>query len=442
MSEVNFDGLVGPTHNYAGLAYGNTASIANAGLNSNPKSAAKQGLEKMRLLMELGVPQAVLPPPARPNFQLLNTLGFSGTPIAMLQAAHKVNPELLAAVYSASGMWVANAATISPSCDTANHKVHITPANLGFNLHRAQECAFNYKLLSQIFKDSHYFTIHPSIPANRDLGDEGAANHSVLCSDYNTPGLELFVYGRYGLDEPQAMRRKFAARQSRLASMANAFLHQLDQERTIFLQQSEAAIDAGVFHNDVVFVANKNVLLMHEQAFKDWKPTQDRIHKFFHGDCHIIVIPEKLFSLEQAVRTYLFNSQLVSVNNQMHLIAPYECKENSAASEIISMLIAEDNPISAVNFVECRQSMLNGGGPACLRLRVILTDAERAACKQNLFLTKELYARLTTWVDKHYRDNLEPNDLLDPQLFVEVQTALDELTKILNLGSLYNFQLP
>ena len=25
--EVNFDGLVGPTHNYAGLSYGNVASL-------------------------------------------------------------------------------------------------------------------------------------------------------------------------------------------------------------------------------------------------------------------------------------------------------------------------------------------------------------------------------------------------------------------------------
>ncbi|MDX2347040.1 MAG: N-succinylarginine dihydrolase, partial [Legionella sp.] len=28
--ELNLDGLVGPTHHYAGLAYGNTASLAHA----------------------------------------------------------------------------------------------------------------------------------------------------------------------------------------------------------------------------------------------------------------------------------------------------------------------------------------------------------------------------------------------------------------------------
>ena len=149
--EVNFDGLVGPTHNYAGLSYGNEASIANAQQISSPKQAAKQGLHKMRALMDLGIPQAVVPPQQRPNFDLLRECGFVGNEITMLQQAYRYQPELLAACYSASSMWTANMATVSPSCDTKDHKLHITPANLLYNLHRAQEAPFNTKFLQHIF---------------------------------------------------------------------------------------------------------------------------------------------------------------------------------------------------------------------------------------------------------------------------------------------------
>lgn len=440
MSEVNFDGLVGPTHNYAGLAYGNTASTANAKVISNPKLAAQQGLDKMRLLMELGVPQAVFPPPARPNLHLLHTLGFSGTSNKMIQAAYKTNPDLLAAVFSASAMWVANAATISPSCDTADNKVNITPANLAFNLHRAQECEFNHKLLQKIFHDPKYFVVHDPIPADRDLSDEGAANHSVLCEKYNRKGLELFVYGRLGLDEAESIKHKFVARQTKLASTAVAMNHKLDLTHTIFLQQSPEAIDAGVFHNDVVFVANKNVMLYHEQAFTQWDTAKEQIKNLFADKCYFIPISKDDLSLEQAVATYLFNSQIVSVDEDMILIAPYECKESVQVRAIISKILAGDNPIKNVIYVECKQSMQNGGGPACLRLRAILTPEQQAACWQNIFLTPELYKTLHNWIEKHYRDRLSPQDLLDPQLLIEVQSALEELTQILALGNLYNFQ--
>ena len=48
--EFNFDGLVGPSHNYAGLSFGNVASFSNVKSASNPKQAALQGLAKMRAL--------------------------------------------------------------------------------------------------------------------------------------------------------------------------------------------------------------------------------------------------------------------------------------------------------------------------------------------------------------------------------------------------------
>lgn len=440
MREFNFDGLVGPTHNYAGLSYGNIASLANAGSVANPRLAAKQGLQKMRLLMDLGVPQALLPPHQRPNLSLLRTLGFSGKPIQMLQQANKVNPALLAAVYSAASMWTANMATVSPSSDTQDGKVHFTPANLTYNLHRAQEAKFSYKLLQTIFNDPKHFVIHTPLPPFRDLSDEGAANHSRLCVEYGKPGLEMFVYGRDGLDEKKVTDQKYPARQTKLASVAVMQKHSIITDSTIVLKQSQQAIDAGAFHNDVVFVANKNVMLYHALAFEEWQNIQGDIANFFTDGCYFIEVSPEELSLSTAIETYLFNSQLVSIDDDMVLIAPMECKESDATVQVINSILAADNPIKKVVYVQCRQSMRNGGGPACLRMRVVLSREEQAGCLQSIFMTPDLYNKLDKWIDKHYRESLSPKDLLDPLLYTEVQTALDELTQLLALGSIYPFQ--
>jgi succinylarginine dihydrolase len=85
--------------------------------------------------------------------------------------------------------------------------------------------------------------------------------------------------------------------------------------------------------------------------------------------------------------------------------------------------------------------MNNGGGPACLRLRIVLTEAELAAAAPGVFMTDALYVTLVEWVKRHYRDRLAPDDLADPELHSESRAAGDELTKILGLGSLSPFEL-
>jgi succinylarginine dihydrolase len=424
--EVNFDGIVGPTHNYAGLSFGNVASMRHKLTVSNPKKAALEGLAKMQFLADLGIKQAVLPPHARPDLGLLRRLGFSGNDFAIIQKAHKADPALLAAAYSASSMWAANAATVSPSADCADGRVHFTPANLISNLHRSIETPVTTRILRAIFADDSRFVVHDPLPATPQLGDEGAANHTRLFGAPDQPGLEIFAFGRSAFDPSLAQPSKFPARQTLEASMAIARLHQLDPARIVFIQQNPAAIDAGAFHNDVVAVGHRNVLLYHERAY---------VNLDLPGDWQLIQVPENRVSLKEAISTYLFNGQLVTLpEGLLSLIAPVECRESQTVHGFIQELLSRaDTPIRSVHFVDVRQSMANGGGPACLRLRVVLTDEELARVSPGVIWSDSLRSRLNDWIDKHYRDQLAPDDLRDPKLLDESRRALDELAGILML---------
>lgn len=443
--EANFDGLVGPTHNYAGLAMGNVASAKNADQPSDPRTAVLQGLAKMKALADLGMAQGVLPPQERPHIPTLKRLGFGGKDAEVLRKAHKEAPGLLAAMSSASSMWTANAATVSPSVDCADGRVHFTPANLATHLHRAIEPETTARALKAIFADDKRFAHHDPLPATPQMGDEGAANHTRLCADYGAPGLELFVYGAAGEDQPRP--RKYPARQTLAASEAVARLHGLDPARCRYAQQLPEVIDQGVFHNDVIAVGNREVLLYHEQAFSDKKAVQDWMRAGLHGreaarEAAFLEIASAEVPVEDAVHSYLFNSQLICPpDGSMWIVAAHECQEHPRVWAAIQRLVDDPaNPIAGVKVFDLRQSMRNGGGPACLRLRVVLDEAERAAVNPRAWIDQALYERLAAWARKHYRDRLVLADLADPALLDESRGALDELTQILGLGSLYDFQ--
>ncbi|MAE67356.1 MAG: N-succinylarginine dihydrolase [Phycisphaeraceae bacterium] len=434
--EFNFDGLVGPTHNYAGLALGNLASQAHRHETSSPKAAALQGLAKMKHLRDLGVCQAVLPPQERPHLATLRRIGFTGTDAEVLSRAHREAPHLLAACASASCMWAANAATVSPSADTKDGRVHFTAANLVHHLHRSIEANDTARVLRRIFADPGRFAHHDPLPSTGQLADEGAANHLRLCATHGAPGIELFVHGA-----PSKVHR---ARQQRRASETVARLHGLDPQRTFFVEQAPEAIDAGAFHNDVVSVANQNVLFGHAAAFAEGWSHLRAILQPFNVDLQLIRIDPDRLSLEDAVATYLFNSQIVTIERgadaAMALVCPTECREHGAVRRVIDALTSGPSPIHEAHFVDTRQSMRNGGGPACLRLRVVLTDDELAATHAGVLLTDDLYGRLVAWVNRHYRDTLGPDDLADPRLLDESRAALDDLSRLLALEGIYAFQ--
>ena len=441
--EANFDGLVGPTHNYAGLSFGNVASRQNEKSVANPLAAARQGLRKMKQLADLGFAQGVLPPQERPSLRLLRELGFGGKEADALAKAAKEAPELLAAASSASAMWTANAATVSPSADTPDRRVHFTPANLCSKLHRAIEHEATRRALEAVFADREHFVVHEALPGTPALGDEGAANHTRFCGEYGARGVEFFVYGR---SEYQAapQPKRFPARQTFEASRAVAHRHGLAEDATVFAQQHPEVIDAGVFHNDVIAVGNRNTLFCHERAFLAQQTVYDELRKKLaaHGAAlHVIEVPDAQVSVADAVSSYLFNSQLLSrADGSQILVVPQECRENAHVAEYLDELAARSGPIGEVRAFDLRESMKNGGGPACLRLRVVLDDDERAAVAPGVWIDDTLFTRLDGWIGKHYRDRLAPQDLADPKLLEESRTALDELTQILGLGSLYDFQ--
>ncbi|ARS48340.1 N-succinylarginine dihydrolase [Ectopseudomonas mendocina] len=443
--EMNFDGLVGPTHNYGGLSYGNVASQSNSQAISNPKEAAKQGLAKMKALMDMGFKQGVLAPQERPDVAALRRLGFTGSdPEVIARAAREAMP-LLVASCSASSMWTANACTVSPSADTADARVHFTAANLNCKFHRSIEHPTTSRVLQAMFASQEHFAHHPALPAVSQFGDEGAANHTRFCKSYGEPGVEFFVYGRSAFDSRYPAPARYPARQTLEASQAVARLHGLSEEGVVYAQQNPAVIDQGVFHNDVIAVGNGEVLFYHQDAFLDTDKVLGELGSKLAGrggNFQAVCVPNSAVSVEDAVKSYLFNSQLLTrADGSMLLVVPEECRNNASVWRYLEQLTAGNGPIREVRVFDLKQSMQNGGGPACLRLRVALKEQELAAVNPGVVMSLELHDRLVAWVDKHYRDRLSEADLADPQLLIECRTALDELTQILKLGSVYPFQM-
>ena len=446
MPEANFDGLVGPTHSYAGLSYGNVASARNQGAASSPRSAALQGLAKMEAVAALGLVQGVLPPHERPHVPTLRALGMSGTDAEVLAKAAKEDPVLLARVSSASAMWTANAATVMPAADTRDGRTHFVAANLREMFHRAIEPPVTARALAAIFADRARFEVHDALPARTedDFGDEGAANHTRLTAGVENGGevrgVHFFVYGT--AKDARRKPARFPARQTRSASERVASLGALDPARCVFAQQNADAIDAGVFHNDVIAVGNGNMLLCHELAFEDRAGTHAALRRAVGETLAIVEIKADEVSLEEAVKSYLFNSQLLTLpDGTMALVSPAECEENPRVKAAIDRVIADrGNPLARAVYMDVRESMRNGGGPACLRLRVPLANDDLGRINRSAVIDGAKLAELRAWVTRRYRETLRAEDLADPALLRESRDALDELTRILRLGSIYDFQ--
>lgn len=418
--EVNFDGLVGPTHNYAGLSHGNVHSVNNKNKPSNPRRAALQGLDKMKLMYDLGYKQCIIPPQERP---LINDYDDYCN---------------MAINASASSMWVANSSTIVPSSDTKNNKLNILTANLNFTHHRRIEAPQTHITLNKIFNDTSKFLVHSPLNSDGTLDDEGAANHTRFCNSYEEEGLHFFVYGRSN-DSSEIRPIKYPARQTYEASKKVA--ENMQVNNTVFAQQSAESIDAGVFHHDVIGVGNKNLYFYHEKALAEEAETIAKLQDAFVGKLNFLCVKESEVPMDVAVETYLFNSQLVEYENGHMLIAPIRCRRNSLVRKYLQSITGKHKFIKRVRYVNLEQSLWNGGGPACLRLRVVMNKSEFSALHPGIIFDDRLYTRLRKWIKKYYVGNLIYEDLFTPSFIQRGRDALFELTNILGLGYIYPFQL-
>ena len=409
--EINFDGIIGPSHNYAGLSLGNLASTRNAGGVSQPRAAALQGLDKMRINLALGLVQGLFVPQPRPAAAWLTELGTT------IDAAE---PELAANAMSASAMWAANAATVSPAPDTKDGKCHLTVANLRTMPHRSHEWVATLAQLKIAFADPA-FVVHGPVPAA--FGDEGAANHMRLSARHGEPGIELFVYGRTGGPYP--------ARQHIEASKAIARMHRLDRRRAFFIEQSEEAIAAGAFHNDVVAVGNERVLFAHENAFAKRDLVAAMCHRYAFD---LVEVSAADVPLANAIRSYLFNAQLVTLaDGTMTLVAPTECRDTPSVKAWIDRHLASNGAIRRVEYVDVRQSMANGGGPACLRLRV---TCDPALVDPRFLVDEVRLDRIAQVVAAHWPAEIATDDLQAPGLIATIVDARRALLDCLDLGVL------
>lgn len=414
LTEINFGGIVGPTHNYAGLSPGNLAATRNAGVVSHPRAAALQGIAKMRANLALGLPQGVLLPHRRPDAAWLAALAT--TPA-------DADPISLAQALSASPMWAANAATVSPAPDTADGRCHLSVANLMTMPHRSHEWPETLAQLRLAFADPACFTVHGPVPA--PFGDEGAANHMRLATAHDAPGIEIFVFGVGG--------GPFPARQHRQASAAIARRHRLDPARTLFVRQSEAAIAAGAFHNDVVAVADGRILFAHEQAFADPDHLYADLRRLLPG-VEIVIVPADRVSLADAIRSYLFNAQLVTLPaGESALVLPTDAREVSSVRQWLDAMVAGNGPIRRIEYVDVRESMANGGGPACLRLRVV---ADRATVDPRFLVDEAKLDRIAAVVGAYWPETIDPADIADPALWRTAETARAALLAELGLTEL------
>ena len=413
LREINFDGIVGPSHNYAGLSFGNVASMTHFGQVSQPRAAALQGIEKMRANLALGLTQGILVPHPRPHRAWLTALGTD---------VETADPALAANAMSASAMWAANAATVSPSPDTVDGKCHLTVANLRTMPHRSHEWPATLAQLQVAFGNDA-FAVHAPVPPA--FGDEGAANHMRLSASHSDPGIEVFVYGVSG--------GAFPARQHVEAFKAIARLHRLDPQRTLFVQQSEEAIAAGAFHNDVVAVVNERVLFAHELAFTDKQPLLDLCAERVPGFEYVEVAASEV-PLEDAIRSYLFNAQLVTPpDGQMTLIVPTEARETPSVWSWIERHLAGNGPIRRVELVDVRQSMANGGGPACLRLRVV---ADPDTVDPRFLIDEAKLDRIAEVVRTHWPEQIAHDALQHPALVADVERARAALLETFELSEL------
>ncbi len=423
--QIFVDGIIGPTYHYGGMAVGNVLSQAHKHQESYPKKAALEGLEKMNQVRQLGCLQYVLPPLCKDVDRLLSLWGYEqGDMTSRLKALGYAHPYYLSALFSGASAWVANSCHITPSCDALDGICHITPANLVSCFHRHLDVDGYRDFLHQLFLNDELFQIYDPLPVV--YTDEGMAN-TIRLSGGNELGLYLHVYGK---TLSQRFTRTFPARQTKEAFDRICYTHK--RQDSMDIQQSPFAIDAGVFHNDVIAFGSHNLLVLHEHAFDNQvdvlNSITDRYQSKYGEPLHVYEVSNEVLSLDEAVHTYFFNSQLILVEkNTFHLLIPSRAMSHSGVKKSLKRLSKLKGLSITVHEVSCEESIKNGGGPACLRFFSVLNKAEHKAINSKFLLTDEMYEQWFQFIQTHYPDTLSFDDLKD---FSVMKPLLDLFSKM------------
>jgi len=147
-----------------------------------------------------------------------------------------------------------------------------------------------------------------------------------------------------------------------------------------------------------------------------------------------VEVPASDVPLADAIRSYLFNAQLVTPpDGQPTLIVPSEARETPTVWRWLEQHVAGNGPIRRVEVVDVRQSMANGGGPACLRLRVVAdpatVDPRFLVDERKLDLIGGVIAR--TWPEQIHHEELQ-----QPALIADIERARAALLDALELTEL------
>lgn len=431
MINLQIDRLINPSHHFGGLSPGNKASENHKYKLSFPKKAAKQGLQKVKILLENSVPQILLPPAKLPHLNLIKKIGYRGNIQKILSTLKTENPHLLQTIWSSSSMWMANAATVSPFYNTKNHKTHITFANLNTMFHRSLETTIHKEHLHQVFSEVSNVQLHSALPNHSLYSDEGEANHISLFDSMSNKGLEIFIYSH---DNP-LKNNDIISRQNKQASLSLVRVNQ--SKNHIIWPQNKQAIKSGVFHNDVIAFGSGPIFIHHEQAYTHLKQFQKKLQQnldsFWKGPFFYHVVTNKELSLDDAISTYFFNGQLARIKGNEYIwLLPIECKKNYNCMQLIKKIKKEISLIKKVVFVRLKESMSNGGGPACLRIQVELPESSLKKINRRFLLTPTKVQKIENLINNYYPDSINLEKLAQAELINQSHIVYSKACQTLN----------
>ena len=378
----------------SGHSHGNLASMASKGIQSNPKKAALEWLNKVTSVANLGAVQLILPPQPRPLVKHQNNCNWQQLTSAFI--------------------WMANAGHFIPSSDTYHSRHQFIPANMNQTRHRRHEHYFNRFWIKKLL--NHTPT---TIQSKLNNDDEGAANAIRLWG--KNAALNLFIYGHKSTT--------FPSRQSK--DSINELIHKAGIKNAIQLEQTKEAIDHGVFHNDVISFGFHNQLICHEHAFIDQehqlKSISDRYFKLNRSMLNITEVSTKDLSLQDCIDSYLFNSQVIIKKNKTILLCPIDVKKNKSSLIIVNSWLKK-GLFNEIKFSNIQSSLMNGGGPACLRLCIYLDPNELNAIPKQFYLTNELISKLNKIINQIYPETIRLQDIqTNPKQYREITQSICQL---------------